>query len=773
MKTRIIQNGPTPSEPHTSGNGADTPPSPRRNLAARMGHWSARHRKKAIFGWLAFVVVATFIGMNALPVETLKDQESGVGESGKADKAVFNAYPEKADEVVLIQNSELEATSAEFTAVVADTTARLRDVEGVENVVGPYREANAISPDGHSVLVNYEVPGDAEKTKEAIDAPLAALDKVAGGNPEFVIDHFGSASTDKEFDAILKKDFTKAEVTALPITLIVLLFTFGTLVAAGIPLLLALTAVGATLGLIGPVSQISPVSELINSVVLLIGLAVGVDYCLFYIRREREERAAGRGPEAALEAAAATSGRAVLISGCTVMIAMAGMYLAGAADFASFATGTILVVAVAMLGSLTVLPALLSKLGDGLERGRVPLVGRLKSRAAKVNLWPRVVDRVLRRPLAYALVSGGLLVALAIPAFGLHTAEGGTESLPQDLAVVKTFDRIQAAFPSENSAADVVVEASDVTAAPVVAAIERLGVETAKNTELFKGDLDVEVNPDRTLATVSIPTAGDGLEDSSSRALDEVRDNLLPATLDQVDGVETNVTGTAAQTRDYNESMKSHLPYVFAFVLGAAFLLLLVTFRSIVIPLKAIVLNLLSVGAAYGVLVLVFQNEWAEGLLGFNSSGAITPWLPLFLFVVLFGLSMDYHVFILTRVREAFDRGMSTEDAVASAIKSTAGVVTSAALVMVGVFAVFATLSLLDFKQMGIGLAVAVLLDATIIRGVLLPASMKLLGDWNWWLPKWLEWLPRVTREPDVGPVVPVIPEPAPPEEPKAAPTPA
>jgi uncharacterized membrane protein YdfJ with MMPL/SSD domain len=396
-------------------------------------------------------------------------------------------------------------------------------------------------------------------------------------------------------------------------------------------------------------------------------------------------------------------------------------------------------------------------------------VGRLKTRAAKVNLWPRVVDRVLRRPLAYALVSGGLLVALAIPALGLHTAEGGTETLPQDLAVVKTFDRIQAAFPSENSSAEVVVEASDVTAAPVVAAIERLGVETAKNTELFKGDLDVEVNPDRTLATVSIPTAGDGLEDSSSRALDEVRDELVPATLDKVDGVETNVTGTAASTRDFNDSMKSHLPYVFAFVLGAAFLLLLVTFRSIVIPIKAIVLNLLSVGAAYGVLVLVFQNEWAEGLLGFNSSGAITPWLPLFLFVVLFGLSMDYHVFILTRVREAFDRGMSTEDAVSSAIKSTAGVVTSAALVMVGVFAVFATLSLLDFKQMGVGLAVAVLLDATIIRGVLLPASMKLLGDWNWWLPKWLEWLPRVTSEPDVGPVVPVTPAPRPAPEPEPA----
>jgi uncharacterized membrane protein YdfJ with MMPL/SSD domain len=732
-----------------------------RNLAARMGNWSARHRKKAIFGWLGFVVVALFIGMSAIPTKTLKQQESGVGESGKADKAAFNAFPEKAGEAVLIQNTKVKATGPAFKAVVADITSTLRGVKDVQNVVGPYSGDGGavVSPDGHSALVNYEILGDAEKTKVAVDAPLAAIAKIAKQNPEFAIDTFGSASTEKEFAKVLKKDFTKAEVTALPITLIVLALTFGTLVAAGIPLLLALTAVAATLGLIGLVSQISPVADTIHSVVLLIGLAVGVDYALFYIRREREERAAGRGPEEALEIAAATSGRAVLISGCTVMIAMAGMYLAGAPEFVSFATGTILVVAVAMLGSLTVLPAILSKLGDRIDKGRIPLLGRVKARAGEVNLWSRVVDRVLRRPLLSVLVAGGLLVALAIPALGMHTAEGGPETLPQNLEVVKTFKRIQAAFPSENSSAELVVQAKDVTAAPVVGAIRQLEAKTAKNTELFKGKFDIEVNPDKSLAIVSIPTAGDGLEESSGRALDAVRDNLVPATLGKVDGVEANVSGEAATTRDFNDNMKSHLPYVFGFVLSAAFLLLLVTFRSLVIPIKAIVLNLLSVGAAYGVLVLVFQNEWAEGLLNFNSSGAITPWLPLFLFVVLFGLSMDYHVFILTRVREAYDSGMSSDEAVSSAIKSTAGVVTSAAIVMVGVFGVFATLSLLDFKQMGVGLAVAVLIDATLIRAILLPASMKLLGDWNWWLPKSLEWLPRITKEPELGPVT-VTPKP-------------
>jgi RND superfamily putative drug exporter len=734
-----------------------------------MGRWSAQHRRKAIFGWLGFVVLALVIGMGGAPTKTLVQEEAGVGESGQADETVYDAFPKRADESVLIQSETLKADAPEFRAVVSDVQGRLVGLDEVKNVVGPYANTNAVSPDEHSVLVDYEVPGDADETADRIGAPVAAIEEAARANPDFVVDAFGSASIEKEFDEeVLQKDFQTAEVTSLPVTLIILAIAFGTLVAAGLPLLLALTAVAATLGLIGPISQITPVSESISSVILLIGLAVGIDYCLFYIRREREERAAGRGPEAALEAAAATSGRAVLISGFTVMFAMGGMYLGGDADFTSFATGTIVVVAVAMVGSLTVLPALLSKLGDRIEKGRVPLLGRVKARTARLNIWSRIVDRVMRRPVLSLVVAGGLLIALAVPALGLHTANGGTDTLPQDLGVVQTFNRVQDAFPSENSAAQVVIEAEDVATGPINAAVERLGSETARNKELFKGGLETDVSPDLTVLTVDVPTAGDGTEDSSVRALDELRDNLVPAAFGGLDGVEANVTGDAAQTVDFNENLKSHLPYVFGFVLTAAFLLLLVTFRSIVIPIKAILLNLLSVGAAYGVLVLVFQNEWAEGLLDFNSSGAIVPWLPLFLFVVLFGLSMDYHVFILTRVREAYDRGMTTEQAVSSAIKKTAGVVTSAAIVMVAVFAIFATLTLLDFKQMGVGLAVAVLIDATIIRGVLLPASMKLLGDWNWYLPSWLEWLPRVSPEPDVG--EPLAHDPGPEPEPEPEP---
>jgi uncharacterized membrane protein YdfJ with MMPL/SSD domain len=727
---------------------------PSNNIAARVGRWSTQHRKTAIFGWLAFVIAAFVLGSFMIGNNTLSKEEGGVGESGRADVAAFKAFPKKAGESVLIHSDKLNANSPQFHAAVADVMQRLRTTKGVENLTGPYTGSNdGVSPDKHSALVDYELPGDETATKTAVDAPLATIEAASRANPQFEIDAFGSASTEKEFMESLNADLHKAEFISLPLTLAILFITFGTLLAAGLPVLLAISAVLGTMGLLGPLSQLSPVSDSINSVVLLIGLAVGVDYALFYIRRVREERAAGRDAEAALNAAAATSGRAVLISGLTVMTAMSGMYLAGAADFASYATGTIVVVAMAMLGSLTVLPALLSKLGDRIDKPtRLPLLGRVKARVARLDVWGHIVDRVLRRPLLSALLAGGLLVALSVPAFGMHLAEAGDESLPQNMEVVQTINRVKDAFPSEGVSTEVVVEAADVTAAPVAGAISRLGSETAKQKDLFTGSLDTEISPDKSVAIVSIPTAGDGDDAASNDALDELRDDLVPATLGQVDGVEANVSGGTAQTRDFVDSMKSHLPYVFLFVLGAAFLLLLVTFRSLVIPIKAIVLNLLSVGAAYGVLVLVFQNEWAEGLLDFNSSGAITPWLPLFMFVILFGLSMDYHVFILTRVREAYDSGMSTENAVSHAIKGTAGVVTSAAVVMVGVFSIFATLSLLDFKQMGIGLAAAVLIDATIIRGILLPATMKLLGDWNWYLPRRLQWLPQVKGEGEVQP---------------------
>jgi RND superfamily putative drug exporter len=726
---------------------------PSRNIAARAGRWSAQHRKTALLGWLAFVVLAFVIG-GKVGTNTLTNIDAGVGESGQADRIVADAYPKRVDEMVLVQSSRLKADDPAFRAVVADVTKRLSNVDGVTKITSPYGKDRdgAVSPKNDAVLVSFEIPGDSEEdaaVTASIEASVAAVNAAAKAHHGLRIEQSGSGSSEGEFQEVFSADLKKAGTTSLPITLIILLVAFGALIAAGIPLLLAITGVVATLGLVGPLSQLAPVDESINEVILLIGLAVGVDYALFYLRRVREERAAGRSNEAAIEAAAATSGRAVLISGVTVMIAMAGMYFGGAATFTSFATGTITVVAVAMLGSLTVLPALLSMCGDKVDKGRVPGLDRLKRRMAAFGLWSRVVDGVMRRPLLCASVSVALLLALAAPALHMNTGTPGVDTLPQDLAVVQKFEHLKAAFPSETSSLSVVVKAKDVTSAAVTRGIEQLEQATHANKTLFPGagPFEQDVNPDRTVSILSMEVAGDGSDEQSGLALDALRDDLVPATLGKVDDLEAYAAGGTAIDRDFDESMISHLPIVFAFVLIAAFLLLLVTFRSIVVPIKAIVLNLLSVGAAYGALVLVFQRGWFNSLLGVGATGPIVSWLPLFMFVIMFGLSMDYHVFVLTRVRELYDRGMSTEDAVSTAIKSTAGVVTSAAVVMVCVFAVFGTLSWMMFKQMGVGLAFAVLLDATVIRGILLPASMKLLGDWTWWLPGSTSWMPKVARE--------------------------
>ena len=723
------------------------------NLAARVGRWSVGHRKTAIFGWLAFVFVALAVGFSLVPQKNLEPNEGMPGETGKASQVLKDGYPkqqEQSGEQVLIQSKSLKASDAQFKSAVADVTKRLEGTKGVSEVVGPYKAGSeGISKDKHSALVTFTLPGKSDVTEKSVVNSLAAVHAAQKAHPELRIDETGDASITKASLDKSNEEMGKSMFLSLGLTLIILMFAFGALVAAGIPVLLGLTAVLATLGLLGPVSQLAPVDASVMHVVLLVGMAVGVDYSLFYVKRAREEREAGRETDAAIEAAAATSGRAVVISGFTVMVAMAGMYLGGISNFASFATGTIMVVAVAVLGSLTVLPAVLSKLGDKVNKGRVPFVGRLRSRGG-VGIWSRIVDKVLRRPLLSAIVAAGVLVALTVPVLGMQTSLGGTDDTSRDLKVMRTYDRVQAAFPSEGSAEMVVIKADDATSAKVTSGIKALESGVTARPALFEGKPSVEYSPNKQVAIVTVPTTGKGTDDLSNRASDALRGDIVPSTVGELDGVEAYTTGEASATGDFNDAMIGHLPLVFAFVLSAAFLLLLVTFRSIVIPLKAIVLNMLSVGSAYGLMTLVFQHGLGESLgLG---KGPIAAWLPLFLFVILFGLSMDYHVFILTRIREAFDRGMSTSDAVAHGIKSTAGTVTSAAVVMVAVFSMFALSSELQMQQMGIGLAAAVLIDATIIRGILLPATMKLLGDWNWYLPSKLGWLPKVTVEPEVMP---------------------
>ncbi|HEU4704013.1 MAG TPA: MMPL family transporter [Conexibacter sp.] len=722
---------------------------PSKNFAARAGRWSAQHRKAAVLGWIAFVLIAFAVGNVVVGTDSSGDQH-GPGESGRAERILDSAFPDHAQESVLVSSRTASAGDPAFRAAVEDVVQRMRGNPQVSEVGSPYASGNAgqVAANGHAALVTMELRHDVEGTD--VKPLLAATAAAQRAHPELRIEQFGDASAEEAISQMFADDFKKAELLSIPITLAILVVAFGAFVAAGIPLLLALSSVMATLGLVAIGSHAIPVEDSVGSVVLLIGLAVGVDYALFYLRREREERAAGRSERAALEAAAATSGRAVLISGLTVMIAMAGMFIAGDTTFAAMAMGAILVVGVSLIASLTILPALLSKLGDRVERGRIPFLMRRRDtgrESALSRAWGAGIDAVLRRPLGSLLVSGGLLVALSVPVLGMHTALPGTDTLPRSLPIMQTYDRIQAAFPGKEIAATVVVESDAVGTPAGRAAIVDLR-RRALASGVVNDPIAVELAENGRVAAIDLPIDGDGADAASRRALDTIRGELTPALRAGLPaGSTVAVTGMTAETADFNAQMSGRLPYVFAFVLGLAFVLLLVTFRSVVIAAKAIALNLLSVGAAYGLLVLVFQHGWGESLLGFRSTGAITSWLPLFLFVVLFGLSMDYHVFILSRVREAYDRGMSTNDAIRHGLKTTAGTVTSAAIIMVAVFGVFATLSAIEFKQLGVGLAAAILIDATIVRAVLLPSAMTLLGERNWYLPRWLEWLPRVSGE--------------------------
>ncbi|HSC49826.1 MAG TPA: MMPL family transporter [Gaiellaceae bacterium] len=716
------------------------------NIAARAGRWSAAHWKTAVSAWLAFCVVAIALGAVA-GTKMLKQADTAAGGTKKAEQLLRDAgFQNQAGESVLVQSKSLTLRDSRFRATVADVAGAVTALPQVQRVRSPLlaRNAGQVSQDRHSALVQFEIRGDQDKADKKVQPVLDAVARAQQRHPQLTVAEFGYASANHELSKTLSKDFQRAEYSSLPVTLAILLVAFGALVAAGLPVLLAFSGVLATIGLSSVASHAVAAGDATKSVILLIGMAVGVDYSLFYLRREREERMRGLSPLEALLKTARTSGHAVFVSGLTVLIAMAGMLFTGNAVFTSIAVGAMLMVAVALIGSLSILPALLGKLGHRVDKGRIPLLARRSG--AESRVWSFVLDRVLRRPALAAALSGGALLALAVPALTLHTQLPSFTDLPKSLPIVRTYESIQRAFPGAQTPAKVVVSAHDVDAAPVRAGIAELKRQALASGQMFE-PVSTEVNPAHTVETISISLQGDGSDGASVAALRTLRDRVIPATVGSVPGVEAAVTGETAGTHDFNQQMKSHAPLVFAFVLGLCFVLLLVTFRSLVIPIKAVLLNLLSVGAAYGLMVLVFQYSWAEGVLGFHSNGAITSWLPLFMFVILFGLSMDYHVFILSRIKELVDGGMPTEQAIATGIKRTAGTVTSAAVVMVAVFAIFVTLRTLDIKQMGFGLAAAILIDSTVVRAVLLPAVMKLLGEWNWYLPRWLEWLPRVEFE--------------------------
>ena len=744
------------------------------NFAARAGRWSAAHWKSATFGWLAFVAAAFLVG-GAIGTHSLAQSDAGDGESGRASRALgHGGLRQPASENVLVHSRSLTTADPRFRDAIDGVVRGLSGAPNVIRLHSPLDRApgsqGQISRDGHSAIVRFEIAGRTEAAKNRVKPALDAVAASRRAHPGFSIEEAGDASADRALSETLNADFTRAERLALPITLLIMLLAFGAFVAAGLPVLLAFSGVIAAIGVSSLLSHLLPSADATMSVILLVGMAVGVDYSLFYLKREREERAAGHQPHTALLRTAATSGEAVLISGATVLVAVAGLLLSGDPGFKSIGLGTMVVVACAIAGSLTVLPALMHKLGDRVEKGRIPLVSRLRGKpGAESRLWGAVLDVALRRPAVSAAVATTTLVALTIPAFGLQTKLPSIDDLPHSIPIVNTIARLNASFPGTSIPAVVVIRAPNVATAQIEEAIDELRARALATGQLTL-PIEVTRNPANTLARVTIPIKSpDSRSKAAYAALRTLRTEVIPNTIGTVPGVTIGVTGETAGNQDFNTLLGRRLPIVFAFVLGLAFVLLLLTFRSLVIPIKSIALNLLSVGASYGTLVLVFQHRWAEPILGFRSNGAIASWIPLFLFVLLFGLSMDYHVFILSRVRELVDAGTPTDQAVSRAIRRTAGTVTAAAIVMVAVFAIFATLSQLDLKQAGFGLAVAILLDATLIRGVLLPATMTLLGEHNWYLPRILEWIPQrhmpprdATRAAPAAPAPRAIPRPDP-----------
>ena len=714
----------------------------KRPITVRVARWSAEHPWRAMALWVVFVG-ACLIGGNAAGLKEATGFDN-IGEAGKA-ATIYDAggFEEAAKENVLITARTGSLDPAAAQAAATDAAQRLRALPEVAAVGEPVSNR-----DGTALLVPVTMSGDPETADARVQPLLDATASVQSDHPALRVEEVGGQSIGKALDETLGKDFQKAELLSLPVTLLILLIAFGALIAAGVPILLAMSSVGAAIGLSTLASHLIPATDEMNSVILLIGLAVGVDYSLFYIRREREERAKGRSHLDAVEIAAETSGHAVVVSGIAVVISMAGLFLASDSIFTSLAVGSILVVLVAVLGSLTVLPALLAKLGRWVDRPRVPVLWRLTARRTGADgqplpprFWPAVLRPALRYPLVTLVVSVGLLLAMAAPALGMKLQFPGMQDLPRTTPVMQAYDRLVAAFPSAGTTHIVAVEAPVERRADVATALEDL-VRRTQSDALFAPADGVEppltVSSDGRVSILEVATPYEARSAEAATALERLRGDLVPATVGAVPGAEVAVGGEVAGSVDYAAHVRSKLPWVMGFVLILTFLVMVLTFRSVVIALTSIALNLLSAAAAYGLLVLVFQGTWAEGLLGFTSMDAVVSWLPLFLFVVLFGLSMDYHVFVVSRIREAVRRGLPNRAAVAEGITGSAGVVTSAAIVMVAVFSIFATLSTIDMKQLGVGLAAAILLDATVIRAVVLPSAMALLGRANWWAPRFL-----------------------------------
>ena len=705
----------------------------------RLAHWSAHRPWRALGVWLLFVVACVAGGLAT--GTTMDSGNGGSGDSGAAERVIDHAHfpSQPQTEQVLIRRRDGGTLSLAAARRARDAVAaQLEHAKGAGPLSGVRLAAGR-----RAAITEFTIAGDPDTADKRVAPMLAAVAGAQASTPGLRVEEVGGAAIGKALDDTLGNDFKRAEMLSLPLTLLILIVVFGALVAAGIPLILALTSIVASFGLASVASHVVPQSDNLQSILLIVGMAVGVDYALFMLRRARDERAAGATVLESVLTASATSGRAVIVSGLTVTVAMAGMLLAGDPTFESLGIAAMLVVGVAVLGALIALPALLVLIGDHVDRVRIPFLHRLRRREGGSRIWGAVVPRVLERPKLALGLSAGALVALALPALGMHTRLPSVTDLPRSIPIMRSYDALTAAFPSQGDAHELVIKAPDVRAPQVRSELARLESRLRADPDFSLARApQAHVSRDHTVATVDLAYPGSSDGTAATRGLHDLRGTLIPATVGRV--AEAHVTGDAAGSHDFNALVAARLPIVVAFVLALTLLLMLASFRSVRIALSTIGLNLLSVAAAWGLLVLVFQHHWLDPLLGIRTNGAITAWLPLFLFVILFGLSMDYHVFVLSRIREARRAGASASDAIATGVERTAGVVTSAAVVMVGAFGIFATLSTIDMKQLGVGLATAVLLDATVVRGVLLPAALQLLGENAWNEARWLRRLPSI-----------------------------
>jgi putative drug exporter of the RND superfamily len=706
---------------------------PRQALTVRVAKWSVNHPWQAIIGWILFVALCFAAGQLITP-NNAAGKDFRVGEEGNGATVAADAgLPTPSIEKILITPQRGSLDEATATRAAQDVSRRMRAIPDVATVADPVR-----SSDGNALMVAVTVKGNDRAAIQIVPGLIEQTAAVQQAYPDLVVAQTGSGSVERDVQALIGEDLVSAEMITLPITLIILLVVFGSILAAGVPVLLAITSVAAAIGLTALSTYVFPsAGGAVTNIILMMGMAVGVDYSLFYLKREREERQRSGGTishAAAVELAAATSGRTIVVSGFAVLVSIAAMFLASDVIFSSIAAGSMIVVLVAMVSSLTVLPALLAKLGRRVDNSRVPFLRRRATQSGTGRLWPAMLRPAMRHPVATLLIATLAMVALSLPALGIKLSVAGTDTFPRQAPAVATYDRLTKAFPNEGVRHLIVIDADPALAGTVRTALDDLAGR-AQNDSVFGGRTSpkIRVSEDNRVTTLelAIPYGANSPEGETS--LTRLRSQLVPGTVGRITGVQHYVAGDVARVVDYADHQADKLPWVVGFVLLLTLVMMIAAFRSVVIGLIAILLNLLSAAAAFGALVGVFQYTWAEGLLGFTSGGYINSRVPLMLFVILFGLSMDYQVFVVSRVREAVTRGVPPRQAVYEGITASAGVVTSAAVVMVSVFASFVFVSLLEIKQIGFGLAVAVLLDAVIIRIMILPSLMTLLGRASWW----------------------------------------